>query len=56
MDLYFAHPYSSWKRPTNENTNGIISDCLSSGTDFDFIKKKDTVDIQDQLNQRFRSH
>lgn len=52
MDLYFAYPYSSWKRPTNENTNGIISDYLSLGTDFNFITKKDIVDIQDQLNQR----
>ena len=54
VKVYFAHPYSPWERPTNENTNGLIRDYFPKGTDFNLIPKKQIKEVQDQLNQRPR--
>ncbi len=54
VKVYFAHPYSPWERPTNENTNGLIRDYFPKGTDFNLIAKKDLNQVQNQLNERHR--
>ena len=54
MDIYFAHPYSSWERGTNENTNGLIRRFLPKGTDFNTISLERLKQIEDNLNNRPR--
>ncbi len=54
IKIYFAHPYSSWERGTNENTNGLIRRYLPKGTDFNLIDKKQLMIIQEKLNNRPR--
>jgi IS30 family transposase len=54
MKIFFAHPYSSWERGTNENTNGLIRRYLPKGTDFNQIDEKLLMSIQEKLNNRPR--
>lgn len=54
VKVYFAHPYSPWERPTNENTNGLIRDYFPKGTDFNLVTKKQLIEIQNQINERPR--
>ena len=54
MDIYFAHPYSSWERGTNENTNGLIRRFLPKGTDFNKISAEQLKEIENNLNNRPR--
>ena len=54
MIVYFAHPYSSWERGTNENTNGLIRDFFPKDTDFNTISRYKLKKVQDLLNERPR--
>lgn len=54
VKVYFAHPYSPWERPTNENTNGLIRDYFPKGTDFNLLSKKEIIEVQNQINERPR--
>lgn len=53
-DFYFAHPYASWERGLNENTNGLVRQYLKKGTDFSDIDDGALVIIIDKLNNRPR--
>lgn len=53
-DFYFAHPYSSWERGLNENTNGLVRQYLKKGSCFANLDDNDLKIIADQLNNRPR--
>ena len=52
--VYFAHPYSSWERGTNENTNGLVRWYFPKGTDFATIPHEAIQTVEQSLNTRPR--
>lgn len=52
--FYFAHPYSSWERGTNENTNGLIRQYFPKDRDFRTISDDEIVKVMKKLNNRPR--
>jgi len=53
-DVYFARPYHSWERGSNENTNGLIRQYFPKGTDFDQVTDAQVQEVEDKLNIRPR--
>jgi IS30 family transposase len=53
-DFYFAHPYASWERGTNENTNGLIRQYLPKNRDLTTVTAEEEIIIMDRLNLRPR--
>jgi IS30 family transposase len=49
---YFARPYASWQRGTNEHVNGLIRWYLPKGTDFSKISAEQIVRIEFLINNR----
>lgn len=53
-DFYFAHPYASWERGTNENTNGLIRQYFPKSRDFTTITQQEIDTAMERLNNRPR--
>ena len=53
-DVYFAHPYCSWERGLNENTNGLIRQYFTKGSSFENITDADVAVVMNKLNHRPR--
>ncbi len=52
--VYFAHPYHSWERGLNENTNGLLRQYLPKNKSFADLTQKDLAKIVNKLNNRPR--
>lgn len=52
--VYFADPYSSFQRGTNENTNGLIRQYFPKKTDFKTVSIAELKQTQEALNNRPR--
>lgn len=54
LSCYFAHPYCSHERGSNENLNGLIRRFLPKGTDFSRVDDEQIAKIEYLLNTRPR--
>jgi len=54
IKVYFAQPYHSWERGTNENTNGLIRQYLPKGSCFKALTQRHCDRIERELNDRPR--
>jgi len=54
VKFFFASPYHSWERGTNENTNGLIRQYLPKGKSMENLTQQQCDRIAEQLNNRPR--
>ncbi|MDI6051133.1 IS30 family transposase [Flavobacterium sp. XS2P24] len=52
VDYYFAKPYHSLERGSNENMNGLIRQFFPKGMSFENITDKQVQNAEDKLNNR----
>lgn len=53
--FYFAHPYHSWERGTNENTNGLIRQYFPKNTNFLHVSAAEVAAVEKKINNRPRA-
>lgn len=54
VKVYFADPYKSYQRGTNENTNGLIRQYFPKTMDYGYISWQKVESVQSLLNSRPR--
>lgn len=54
MKMYFAFPYHSWERGTNENTNRLIRAFFPKSMSFEELTQEDVDRVVDLINHRPR--
>lgn len=53
-DVYFAHPYHSWERGLNENSNGLLRQYFPKGMELTEVTQEQVEWAVDRLNHRPR--
>jgi IS30 family transposase len=53
-EVFFAHPYHSWERGSNENTNGLLRQYFPKAMSFSNLSDIDVDDAAYRLNHRPR--
>ncbi|OAB41889.1 IS30 family transposase [Paenibacillus glacialis] len=54
LDVYFADPYSSWQRGSNENGNGLLREFFPKGHDFAQVIDEELAHAINLINDRPR--
>jgi len=54
MKTFFCHPYCSYERGTNENTNGLLRRYLPKKTDFSTLTQEELDEIVFEINNKPR--
>ena len=54
IDYYFAHPYHSWERGSNENLNGLIRQYIPKASEFSKFTNEFIKTIETKINNRPR--
>lgn len=54
IDVYFADPYASYQRGTNENTNGLLRRYFPKGTDLRTVTQEQLDVVVEEINNRPR--
>jgi IS30 family transposase len=54
VPIFFTHPYCSWERGTNENTNGLLRQFFPKGCDFTNVTEEMVQYAQSLINSRPR--
>lgn len=54
MQTYFADPYSSWQRGSNEYHNGLFRRYFPRGTDFKTVTQEEIDECVEEMNSRPR--
>ena len=52
LNIFFANPYHSWERGSNEKGNGMIRRYFPKRTSFDDISEKEIRFVESRINNR----